>query len=594
MAGEIDQTPSPGGADPVPDLIERYRLQRDAWIAQADELGRLRDEVRGSAEREAMEILTAARRDVRKVVMEARRELLVLSVQVQAALGEATAKTDPAALLHTAGISPGDELRLPSLIEGTPNPEFVPEAAVEDLLNEVQGDMAALAEDVRAIPLQAAPLAGSLNAPPPPASTSFAPSVAVTSGAAAPFQPSAGLAEAESGVLASPPPARAVPVLADARVRTFVALLVAIAVVVALLTIWRLGNPAGSDTPVTVAVEGGAGGSADSASAPTAPPAEAASELPDVKTSPALGPPIEARTTTTGGNGLSLVAEAVRTVWVRTTVDGRADSGRTLEAGQVIDVSAEQSISLRAGDAGAIVVSVNRGSKRPLGQDGQVVTRDFVVAGATAPDRTPAAPVASPMARSEPAPAPTPGVAAPSQFPQPSPVQAAAVPVPPAGRPAASLPGAAAPQVAVSVPPENQAGAPTVPVSRPAVTGSDTISPATALIAAARTWLDAYYRQDRATLAALSADNLILADERRPEERLPLGMSNVSRTLDRASVQIAADTAVLTAIMTEQAGPGTSPRVSPVSQVWVQVGGGQWKVRQARFVSEARLNQAIP
>ena len=37
---------------PVPDLIERYRLRRDAWIAQADELARLRDEVRSAAERE--------------------------------------------------------------------------------------------------------------------------------------------------------------------------------------------------------------------------------------------------------------------------------------------------------------------------------------------------------------------------------------------------------------------------------------------------------------------------------------------------------------------------------------------------------------
>ena len=44
--------------------------------------------MRSSAEREAMEIVTTARRDVRKVIMEARRELLVLSAQVQAALGE--------------------------------------------------------------------------------------------------------------------------------------------------------------------------------------------------------------------------------------------------------------------------------------------------------------------------------------------------------------------------------------------------------------------------------------------------------------------------------------------------------------------------
>jgi hypothetical protein len=33
--------------------------------------------------------------------------------------------------------------------------------------------------------------------------------------------------------------------------------------------------------------------------------------------------------------------------------------------------------------------------------------------------------------------------------------------------------------------------------------------------------------------------------------------------------------------------------VSPISQVWVLGAGQQWKVRQARFVSEARLNQVF-
>src|SRR5215471_14805960 len=98
MPDQNDSRAQGMGGTPVPDLIERYRLRRDAWIAQADELARLRDEVRGAAEREAMEIVTAARRDVRQVIMEARRELLVLSAQVQAALGEVN-KVDPGSLL---------------------------------------------------------------------------------------------------------------------------------------------------------------------------------------------------------------------------------------------------------------------------------------------------------------------------------------------------------------------------------------------------------------------------------------------------------------------------------------------------------------
>ena len=91
-------------------------------------------------------------------------------------------------------------------------------------------------------------------------------------------------------------------------------------------------------------------------------------------------------------------------------------------------------------------------------------------------------------------------------------------------------------------------------------------------------------------MTALSTDNLLLADERGAEERFPPGAGNVTRSLDRINVQVAADTAVLTAVMTEQSG-AQPPRVSPISQVWVLASGGQWKVRQARFVSEARLNQ---
>src|SRR4030095_12203455 len=140
-----------------------------AWIAQADELARLRDEVRGSAEREALEIVTAARRDVRKVIMEARRELLVLSAQVQAALGEVTPKTDPATLLDKARLTPAPGR--PVLTAGdTPS---AAEEAVNEILNEVNQDMASLAEDARALPLQIVPPLKPLgNAPAAPAITS--------------------------------------------------------------------------------------------------------------------------------------------------------------------------------------------------------------------------------------------------------------------------------------------------------------------------------------------------------------------------------------------------------------------------------------
>jgi ketosteroid isomerase-like protein len=115
-------------------------------------------------------------------------------------------------------------------------------------------------------------------------------------------------------------------------------------------------------------------------------------------------------------------------------------------------------------------------------------------------------------------------------------------------------------------------------------------TPTSAVIAASRQWLDAYQRQDRATMASLSVADLQLVDERRSEERFAANV-DVSRSIDRVSVQIAADTAVLTAVMTERAADsGSPPRVSPISQVWV-LAGNQWRVRQVRLVSEARLNQ---
>ena len=624
MAGQSDQQPPEGGTTAVPDLIERYRVRRDAWIAQADELARLRDEVRGSAEREAMEIVTAARRDVRKVIMEARRELLVLSAQVQAALGEVTPKTDPAVLLNKAGILPEAEAR--NVLTGTAMDGFEAEHAVNQILNEVQDDMTALAEDARALPLQAVPPRQIAGLPPPPVAPVPAPEVIAPPASplrmapvAAPAPPTTfeipditfppadpepvdhpGLSESASKVLLSSPfPSDAVPVQNDKRFRTFVALFVGVGATVAGVTIWWLSSGRSTSESADAATS-----SPSEASAPAVAGERSESASADkVSTSP------ERRTAT--GN-LSVVAEAVRDVWIRTTIDGRTDGGRTLAAGESMDVSAEQSISLRVGDAGAIVVSVNNGEKQALGRDGQVVTKQFVVEGREEPLRAPApqpAPTPAPPAPSTPPSRVLPPVAsaspaiAPRVPPPPSATSAtgsvAALnpppPVAPAPSPAAgvSQPAANTPQVSVPSGVANQLAAAAPPLAAPAPAAAATpASPAVVVVAVARQWLDAYHRQDRAAMAALSTENLLLADERRADERFPTGLADVTRTLDKVSVQIAADTAVLTAVMMEQSTSIPSPHVSPISQVWV-LGGGQWKVRQARFVSEARLNQVF-
>lgn len=665
MADHDPTQSSPDGGTHVPDLIARYRVRRDAWIAQADELARLRDEVRGSAEREAMEIVTSARRNVRQVVMEARRELLVLSAQVQAALGEATAKADPVTLLHKAGIAPGGKF-LDAGAPEVPDPGFAPEAAVNEILDEVQADMQALADDARALPLhvaalhepaappQTAPVAPSFDppppvapprpvAPPPPVAAPLAapePSAVaapvqeatrpVSSSAASPEpvveawasplpdpvtspratfsspaaadatwlrpepsglpEPSAfaepvGFADpptdvpspsgdsfrglgglsgsASKALLSSPFSGDAVAVPQGRSVKTFVGLIVGIAAVVVLGTVFLLRDGGAGDAEpgaTSAAAEGSVPleGTVDRVAGGAGPVSEGTGPA----GSPAA-PTTNSRTVVQGS--LSVVAEALREVWVRTTIDGEADNGRTLTAGDTITASAEGIISLRVGDAGALLVAVNDGEKRPLGPDGLVVTRQFVVEGYQPPDAAPD-PVTAP----------------------PTPAAASAPPV--ATGPA---PQAPAPQAQTELPASAPAAAPAaVPAAASGAPGAtETITPATVVVATARQWLDAYHRQDNASMTALSTENLLLADERRPEERFPAGLPGVQRTLDRVSVQIAADTAVLTAVMTEQSGATTL--VSPVSQVWVRGENGQWKVRQVRFVSEARLSQVF-
>jgi hypothetical protein len=594
MADHDESTlPEPAGK-PVPDLIEQYRVRRDAWIAQADELARLRDEVRGSAEREAMEIVTSARKNVRQIVMEARRELLVLSAQVQAALGEAS-KQDPAALLNQGrddedledGNERGTFLPAPSEMSDA---VFAPEDAVKSMLDEARADMDALVEDARTVPFQAMsqqphhpallpppPLAAPASPRPPVQEPIFSASMPEPASPQEPmfgqstFGQSSLLSSAASRVLLSSPfPSEAVPVPAGRPLRTFIALFGVAGVVIVLGTVWWLRSPNVVSASPERAAE-------SKASAPVAP----AVATPAPTTSP-LAP------ATSAPSDLSLVVEARKPSWIRTTIDGESDDGRTLAAGETFRVTAERSVALRVGNAGAVYVSVNKGEPLPLGREGQVVTRQFVVEGAKseAIAPAPAAPTPTPIA---PKPTPLPSVPTargPATSLAPSPAPA---PAPPIVQSVAAAPPPNTPTLDASPSPINRGEPAAVTAPRAELTPPGPSSPQSAVLAASRQWLDAYHRQDRTAMAALSTDGLQLADERRNEERFPPA-SPVSRTLDKVSVQIAADTAVLTAVMTERSEDAAAPRVSPVSQVWV-MSGGQWRVRSVRLVSEARLNQ---
>jgi hypothetical protein len=298
-------------------------------------------------------------------------------------------------------------------------------------------------------------------------------------------------------------------------------------------------------------------------------------------------PRTPAAAATETSSNLSLLVEARRPSWLRTTVDGESDAGRTLAQGEKFRITAQRSVSLRVGDAGAVYVSVNNGEAVPLGQAGQVVTRQFTVenrprdGGATQPQ--PAAPAAPPALSSPIAGSPTVPPPAPTTVPVPL-VQSVAA-GPPTAPPDPSPAPAPRPE-----PPRTETVTAPPPAPRAELPTPGPSTPTSAVIAASRQWLDAYHRQDRATMASLSSEGLQLADERRNEERFPASV-NVNRTLDRVSVQIAADTAVLTAVMTERSADAAAPpRVSPISQVW-ELRENQWRVRQVRLVSEARLNQ---
>lgn len=587
MSDSNELKPNAPSGTPVPDLIEQYRTRRDAWIAQADELARLRDEVRGSAEREAMEIVTAARRDVRQIVMEARRELLVLSAQVQAALGEAGARPDPSVLLNR-GRETDDE----NEDDFSQVAIFAPEEAVKGMLEDARANMDALAEEARTVPFQALTEPATLpprpeppgvfpedallevaqplsSAPPPSASpSSFLETSTVMSPASS------------RTLLSSPFPTDSVPVPASNRARMFVALFGAAGIAILVGTIWwmRSGNePAATET----------------ASSPPPVTASASSDsTPAASTLPRPAPSVPAAADTVPSSALSLLVEARRSSWLRTTVDGQSDAGRMLAQGETVRLNAKQSVSLRVGDAGAVYVSVNNGQAAPLGRDGEVITRQFEAESST---RTqPAVAAAQPQ---PPAPTTAPGVPPQRTAPLSPPIAAGPSPAPavvppplPLVQPVAATPPTPPLESAPAPPGRADATVPPPPAPRAELPTPGPASPVAAVVAASRQWLDAYHRQDRATMSALQAEGLQLIDDRRNEERFPANVA-VNRTLDRVSVQIAADTAVLTAVMTERSADNVlPPRVSPVSQVW-ELRGNQWRMRQVRLVSEARLNQ---
>jgi hypothetical protein len=686
VADQDQSNPAKADLARVPGLLDQYRQQRRAWLAQADELVRMRDEVRQAAEREAIDIVTAARRDVRRIIVEARRELLVLTAQLHAAVEATDAPAIEAPPFTALLADPESRSRVENAAHDDEiTRDVVHEArkGVRSVLDEARAEIEALSSEAPAMfgqggsPDQPAPAveddeieprsqesaneaaAGPLGEGCPVHELSLDASLAAldfqtrdlpiptlarllgsqsaldSSTPASDREPSPGayepltsyetprLSELRSllrdaaeplarddapglhpgrGVLspdveplatslfafdAAPrteffaeprttdvtddvePARHSGDETADAprftppsrlfaedetrssgrSARTFVGLFAATGALAVVGTLWwALGR---DSAPLSAA----------------APPVitEKAAAAPPATATPAVAP--------TPPGTLALTIEARRPSWIRAQIDGKDENGRIYQAGETRHIYGARSVSIRAGDAGAVFVGTDGGTARALGTDGMPATKQFSAAV------TPA--VATTGSAQASLPSDTGAVTAVATARTPSVETTAATSRPPVPAPAVQPPGST--PASPARPPAADAPAP----ARDGIAGSRPD-----LVQAAQQWLDAYQRRDREAMSAMATDNVTVSDERSVTERFPAWQGSVQRNLDEVALELTGDVAVFTARMTEHADAGAGQHVSRVSQFW-QRRGTRWYVTNVRIIGEARLNQII-
>lgn len=99
--------------------------------------------------------------------------------------------------------------------------------------------------------------------------------------------------------------------------------------------------------------------------------------------SPSPRPPASATAAPGIAGALQAELVAVRDVWVRATADGVRVVERELEAKARVPLRATRTIVIRAGDAGAVRMTINGEDRGPLGADGVVVTRTYTAPAAS-------------------------------------------------------------------------------------------------------------------------------------------------------------------------------------------------------------------
>ena len=256
-----------------------------------------------------------------------------------------------------------------------------------------------------------------------------------------------------------------------------------------------------------------------------------------------------------GSGMLSLSLEVRRPAWLRVNVDGEADLGRTYQQGERRTIQATREILLRAGDAGAVLVSLGGGAPVPLGPDGQVRTRRFAREGAPAVDQAGQGPTPTQVSEVRPLAQPVAAGTEPNEPPS-----------------ATATHGTAAPINATEQP------------ERAAATPDHAAAAEREILERHQRWFDAFERGDRATMASLVSDNFSLVDQR--PERAPGASGRVERTIHDLRVQVTADIgAVLSGRIAETTTADDAPAttVAMLSEVWIRR-GEEWQLVSVRMV----------
>jgi hypothetical protein len=558
----------------VRELVEEVRRREEAARTQSRELARLREETLTTISQEATRMVATARSDIRAIIGKTRNGLTELVAQVEAIRGahsgaaidpppppghgvtelESRSSTAPGSIDATLDrLSEARRSMHQILDEARPELErFQQEALITSNRDAANGELRHTNLRTPSAPTEAphtepARKESRWVAPTETAAMGTEPARAIRAWTAAPtahrvlpaFEPPAPFQPNPSLQLRIGSSRRRGRQLAAA-----IGAIVGIGVAGLLATrMWmRQPGPAKASTPSAATIPAPSTVVAQPAATPPSTPAAAA---------PAVKP-------------WSLRLDTRGAVWIQTTVDGRVEGGRLLQAGEHRTIEAKREVIIRAGNAGAVLVSIRGAEAKALGRDGEVATRRFVVGDA-------------------PAAATTPAQTSPATAGEKRAIDAArgdsARPLPDAGT-AGARTGTTAP---AKVEAETRAtGRSAAPLQAGGPAGSE-------LTTAAQRWLDGYYRRDAASMASIALKEVKVSDDRTDTERLPPGL-NVRRTLDRVTTQFIGDTAILSGRVNDQADlDGRSEQsLSWISMVWMRE-AGVWRLMDARIISDSKL-----